>query len=310
MIVYVYGELFYSPARVFLNPVNTVGTMGGDIDGDFKRFYPEMYNAYQLLCEQDQLDIGQFYLYQTAHKWIVNVPIRKHFRANPRLEYIQDAIQKLALHASDLGITSLSMPALAWDELAWDDVRPILEGILGNLPMMTYIHMPEAPKNMPTRNQPPRNVRAIRSWLQSIPHPVTYDGFIKDIQKLTEQQSHWQTTSKETFRVRIISTSGKKQLSMKITPTKHNPIFLSETALRDLWRYIQRSGYIFPQDLPAGLDANSAYIITILAQLPYCLPVYLAKQNDVPQLGLHYIPPINRQRQTQVIDADAFEVIS
>jgi hypothetical protein len=270
MIVYVYGDMFYSPARVLLNPVNTVGTMGGDIDGDFKRFYPDMYERYRTLCEEDAFDIGQFYLYKTPHKWVINMPIRKHFRAHAKLEYIQKGLQKIANNYAELGITSLSMPALDEDDLAWEDVNDMVVGMLGSLPLTVYVHralIADGIERHPHGNlQPmqPRHVRAIRTWLQHIPQPITYAQIMSDLGKLAQTTSHWRSVQGETFRLRINQPKGKGQQSLKITPTKHEPVFLSGTALRDLWRYVRRAGYVFPDYLPSGLAEHSDYLVAIL----------------------------------------------
>lgn len=290
MIIYVQDEFFYSPARVLLNPVNTVGAMGGDIAGDFKRFYPDMYAQFQALCQRDALDIGQYFFYHTAHKSILNLPIRKHFRANPRLEYIQAGVQKIASTYADVGITSLAMPALAWDELDWEaEVRPILEGILGALPIMVYIYLPSAGHD---KN---RNLRLIRNWLHGTPQPIAFDAFTQHLIKLAEKTSHWRTfNTQATFRLKYAprQQGDYKRHHFKITPSQHPPIFLSDNALRDLWRYVQRVGYVLGDYLPNGLDAHADYILPILAQLPMVQTVTLARQGESDQTGVHYIAPI------------------
>ncbi len=49
MITYVYGDLFTSPARVLVNPVNTVGTMSGDQGEVFRSVYPAMFACVRLI---------------------------------------------------------------------------------------------------------------------------------------------------------------------------------------------------------------------------------------------------------------------
>jgi hypothetical protein len=81
-------------------------------------------------------------------------------------------------------------------------------------------------------------------------------------------------------------------------------VFLSGTALRDLWRYVRRAGYVFPDYLPSGLAEHSDYLVAILGALPYCNPIYLARTGEEAHLGLHYIPAINKNRQAQIVTAD------
>ena len=143
MITYVYGDIFYSPARVLVNPVNTVGAMGSGLAQDFKRFFPEMFEEYRELCQRDELGIGQLFLYRSSHKWILNFPTRRHFRAESSLEYIEEGLKKFALAYADQNITSISFPSLGTGEegLVWDDVRPLMESYLNPLPLSIYIHL-------------------------------------------------------------------------------------------------------------------------------------------------------------------------
>src|SRR5262245_9162863 len=125
MITYVYGDIVYSPARVLVNPVNTVGAMGTGIASDFKRFYPDMFIAYRDLCQEDRLDVGQLFLWRTPHKWVLNFPTKKHWRAGSKLEYIETGLQKLASIYAAKGISSISFPMLGTGSggLKVEDVR-------------------------------------------------------------------------------------------------------------------------------------------------------------------------------------------
>lgn len=52
MITYVKGDLFSSPAKILVNTVNVVGVMGKGIALEFKKRYPEMFQAYKGLCDR------------------------------------------------------------------------------------------------------------------------------------------------------------------------------------------------------------------------------------------------------------------
>ena len=54
MLIYLKGDLLSSPAQVQVNTVNTVGVMGKGIALQFKKKYPEMFTAYQRVCEKQQ----------------------------------------------------------------------------------------------------------------------------------------------------------------------------------------------------------------------------------------------------------------
>src|SRR5688572_26562315 len=94
MLTFVRGNLFESPAKVLVNTVNTVGVMGKGIALSFKQIYPEMFQRYVQLCESGQLDIGKLWLYKTPHKWILNFPTKKNWRAPSRLEYLEAGLRK------------------------------------------------------------------------------------------------------------------------------------------------------------------------------------------------------------------------
>ena len=74
MITYVACDLFLSPARVLVNTVNTVGVMGKGIAKRFKQVYPDMFERYQQLCEEDAFGIGELWLYKTPNKWVPELP--------------------------------------------------------------------------------------------------------------------------------------------------------------------------------------------------------------------------------------------
>jgi O-acetyl-ADP-ribose deacetylase (regulator of RNase III) len=144
MINYVDSNLFQSPAKVLVNAVNTVGVMGKGIALRFKQTYPDMFKAYQRLCESDQFDIGQLWLYKTPDKWILNFPTKKHWRQKSRAEYIDMGLQKFVSTYNEQGITSISFPLLGCGAggLDWQtQVQPLMEKYLRDLPITIYIHL-------------------------------------------------------------------------------------------------------------------------------------------------------------------------
>lgn len=294
MITYVYDDLFYSPAQTLVNPVNTFGTMGGGLSYDFKRFFPEMYEVYRESCQEDAFSLGQLMLYKTPHKWVLNFPTKRHYRASAALEHIDMGLQKFASIYAEADITSVSFPMLGADEdgLEWDDVRPRMEAYLRPLPLMIYIHLGEREEDPLPNAIESRSTRAIRSWLNTPPRVITFTQFWRDLAKATRSRDSWQTvTSGDPFRVVVIEPKGRQRRSIKISPRRGDSIFLPETQLRDLWQYIQRAGYIFPQNLPAGLDEQAEYLVSLLAELPYLRLVYLSPVDDPLAIGLHFIPP-------------------
>src|SRR6266446_2662268 len=93
MITYVIGDLFHSPAKVLVNTVNTEGVMGKGIAKDFKTIFPEMFQAYQTLCEKKKIDIGKLHLWRDENKWVLNFPTKKRWRYPSKPEYIEAGLK-------------------------------------------------------------------------------------------------------------------------------------------------------------------------------------------------------------------------
>lgn len=144
MITYVDFSLFDSPAKVLVNTVNTVGVMGKGIAKEFKGIYPEMFTQYQELCERGMLDVGDFWVYKTPHKWVLNFPTKKHWRRPSKPEYLEAGLKKFAQVYQDARITSISFPQLGCGngELDWKtQSKPLMEKYLKGLPIEIFIHV-------------------------------------------------------------------------------------------------------------------------------------------------------------------------
>ncbi len=298
MITYVHGDLFYSPARVLVNPVNTVGAMGSGTAYDFKRFFPDMYEYYRDFCQRDAFAIGQLMLYRTPHKWILNFPTKRHFRAESSIEHIEDGLKKFVQIYAEQDITSASFPALGIGEdgLDWDDVKPLMEGYLDPLPISVYVHI-HTEKTADER----RSTRAMRSWLNGRPSVVSFDAFWREL--LQTIKDDIQNKPFIPFKITANEAKGRQRLSLKITPKHGESIFIPETQLRDLWQYIRRAGYVMPQNLPAGLEEHANFIMILLSQLSMLRPIQLERQEGDVYTGLQYIPPIERRKIVTSVQA-------
>jgi O-acetyl-ADP-ribose deacetylase (regulator of RNase III) len=144
MITYIAGDLFQSPAKVLVNPVNTAGVMGKGLALVFKQRYPAMFREYQALCEKKALDIGLLWLYKTPEKWILNFPTKKHWRQKSEFEYIEAGLQRFAATYQEEKIESIAFPQLGCGagQLDWEtQVRPLMERYLNALSIPILIHV-------------------------------------------------------------------------------------------------------------------------------------------------------------------------
>lgn len=291
MITYVISDLFYSPAQVLVNPVNTVGVMSQGVAHDFKRFYPDMFDRYRELCQADMLDIGGLMLHRTVHKWVLNFPTRKHYRATSRLEYIEAGLKKFVESYGDRGITSASFPRLGTSsgDLDWEsEVRPLMEAYLDPLPVAVFIHQYDEDNPFVDER---RNVRAMRSWLEGQPKAIAYETFWKDLQKLLDDKEDFKTLDDAKTAFRASLDNRKRGLRLFVDDDMH---YIAASSLGDLWQYVRQAGYVHPANLPAGLDEYAPFIVAMLANLHYTQPIHIATVGDAYRVGLHYMPPVDK----------------
>jgi len=144
MLVYIKDSLLTSPAKVLVNPVNTIGIMGKGLAKEFKQLYPEMFKQYRKLCEAGQFSIGQLWLYKTSEKWILNFPTKHSWRQRSRPEYIASGLQKFVATYEQQNIQSIAFPQLGCGsgDLNWEyDVQPLMEHYLRPLQIEIYIYL-------------------------------------------------------------------------------------------------------------------------------------------------------------------------
>ena len=291
MLTYVYGDLFYSPAQVLVNPVNTLGTMSTGLSHDFKRYFPDMFAQYQALCQRDEFDIGQIMLYRTPHKIILNLPTRKHARAKARPDYVEAALRKFVAHYAELGLLTVSFPLLDDADIPWEsELKPLMESYLLPLPISLYVHLPARRPDLAYRP----GGRVQRTWLNGQPRRIRFERFWADLLAIVRQNPtmHTLDAPAEPFRVQAEAGDSRRRLSLKINPANAAAIFIPETLLRDLWQFVERGGYLLLHNLPGGLADYGAYLLPILSQLDYLWPLELEPAGSVATLGLHYIPPV------------------
>jgi O-acetyl-ADP-ribose deacetylase (regulator of RNase III) len=289
MITYVVCDLFTSPAQTLVNTVNTVGVMGKGIAKDFKAIYPEMFTRYQELCERDQFNIGQLWPYRTSNKLVLNFPTKQHWRSPSRPEYIEAGLKTFAAQYHIYGVTSISFPLLGCGngELDWESqVRPLMEGYLGKLPIDVYIHLqnrqdPYTPEH--------RNLKQMKKWLQGEPESLAFNEVWADLIVAIASDPHCVAIGTgESFGIRI----GGEENSI-ILELGHETIEIPQDVFLDLWQILRAAGFLGHDYLPRGLSDYSDFIIPLMTKLPYISQVNMAEQSDQPSrlsVGLRIAP--------------------
>lgn len=143
-----HGNLLRADADALVNTVNTVGVMGKGIALQFRRAYPDMFEAYTKAAEAGDIRIGKVFVWSTGAmtgpRFILNFPTKRHWRSSSRLPDIAAGLDDLieVIHRHD--IRSVAIPPLGCGNggLDWADVAPLiwrtLEPIAGKTDLWIY----------------------------------------------------------------------------------------------------------------------------------------------------------------------------
>jgi O-acetyl-ADP-ribose deacetylase (regulator of RNase III) len=126
------GNLLEAKVEAVVNTVNTVGIMGKGIALMFKERFPANFDAYVHGWKNGELEIGRMFVTRNEEffgpRWIINFPTKTEWRANSRLEWIEDGLTDLVRTIEEKKIRSIAIPPLGCGNggLDWDDVRPLI----------------------------------------------------------------------------------------------------------------------------------------------------------------------------------------
>lgn len=123
------GDILESEAQTLVNTVNCVGVMGKGIALGFKKKFPDMYDDYLRRCENNEVKLGQPYLYKRLVKpWVINFPTKVHWRSVSRVVDIIKGLELIRDKYIEWGIQSIAVPPLGCGEggLEWRVVGRVL----------------------------------------------------------------------------------------------------------------------------------------------------------------------------------------
>lgn len=116
MIRFTKGDLLNSDAEALVNTVNCVGIMGRGIALQFKKMYPENFEAYAAACAVNEVVPGKMFVFETEEmtnpRYIINFPTKRHWKGNSKLEDIEIGLAALRKEVRRLGIKSIALPPL------------------------------------------------------------------------------------------------------------------------------------------------------------------------------------------------------
>jgi O-acetyl-ADP-ribose deacetylase (regulator of RNase III) len=150
MITFTSGNILRADVEAIVNTVNCVGVMGRGIALQFKKAWPDNFNAYAAACKQQEVLPGRMFITETGQltspQYIINFPTKRHWRGASKIGDIELGLNALAQNIKEKGIRSIAIPPLGsgLGGLAWADVRQLIEEKLTNLDDVSiYVYEPK-----------------------------------------------------------------------------------------------------------------------------------------------------------------------
>jgi O-acetyl-ADP-ribose deacetylase (regulator of RNase III) len=140
MIELVQGDILKADAEALVNTVNCIGFMGKGFALQFKKAYPQNFDAYHKACNAGEVQPGRMFIIDLHSmlnpKYVVNFPTKRHWRAESRYEDIESGLEALVAEVQRRGIRSIAIPPLGCGlgGLDWNKVRPMIEQAFTSLP--------------------------------------------------------------------------------------------------------------------------------------------------------------------------------
>ncbi|HEU5036074.1 MAG TPA: macro domain-containing protein [Nocardioides sp.] len=134
------GNLLRAEAEALVNTVNTEGVMGKGIALQFKKAYPDMYDAYRRAAKAGEIQLGRVQVWHTEQmtgpKYIINFPTKGHWKSRSRLRDIEEGLTDLIKIVQELKIESIAVPPLGCGNggLDWSDVEPRIAKAFAQVP--------------------------------------------------------------------------------------------------------------------------------------------------------------------------------
>lgn len=87
--------------------------MGAGIAYEFRLRYPDLYEKYRKLCEQELIQIGKLWLYkEDEQNYVLNFPTKYDWKYPSKIEYLEKGLQKFLETYKERKINSIAFPLL------------------------------------------------------------------------------------------------------------------------------------------------------------------------------------------------------
>jgi O-acetyl-ADP-ribose deacetylase (regulator of RNase III) len=146
MIIYKNGSIFNGNDDCIVNPVNTVGVMGGGLAAEFKVRFPSMFSAYKKHCDSNELRPGllMFFRPDPDSPVVCCFPTKLHWRNPSQLSYIESGLKSFNQFYKEWDIKSVSFPKLGCGlgGLNWEhEVQPLMQKYLDTLDITVHVYI-------------------------------------------------------------------------------------------------------------------------------------------------------------------------
>ena len=125
------GDILKADAEALVNTVNCVGVMGRGIALQFKKAFPENFNAYKAICDKGALRPGKVFVHDLDRlvnpRYIFNVPTKRYWKGKSRIEDIESGLKALVHEVRALAFVHCAACWVAAWGLDWEEVRPRIE---------------------------------------------------------------------------------------------------------------------------------------------------------------------------------------
>ncbi|QEH31711.1 RNase III inhibitor [Aquisphaera giovannonii] len=190
------GNILEADVQALVNTVNTVGVMGKGIALQFKKAFPEMFEAYEAVCKAKTLRPGLMHVYDRGQmfnpRYIINFPTKRHWKGKSRIADIEAGLDALVEELTARDIKSVAIPPLGCGHggLDWDEVRPLIEQAMDRVPEVeALIYAPKGapePAAIVNRTERPEMTPSRANMLRLLSEycVLGYDLTLLEIQKI------------------------------------------------------------------------------------------------------------------------------
>jgi hypothetical protein len=116
--------------------------MGKGIALEFRRRYPEMFEEYKQVCDNNGLSPGQVWYYGKSDKIILNFAIKSHWKFPSEIEWLEQSLTEFYEKYKTWNIKSAAFPWMGAmnGELPFEQIKTVMLNHLNNIEINVEIY--------------------------------------------------------------------------------------------------------------------------------------------------------------------------